>query len=82
MQDSFLTYVHFQDIQCTCIYFFSKINQLPITPHPPPAASEMVRPTNRGTQHVLHVPVTGNISDQMHVLCIRNFVTYAGLMQG
>ena len=81
MQDSFLTYMHFQDIQCTCIYFFSKINQLPITPHPPPAASEIVRPTNRGTQHVLHVPVTGNISGQMHVLCIRNFVTYAGLMQ-
>ena len=81
MQDSFLTYMHFQDIQCTCIYFFSKINQLPITPHPPPAASEMVRPTNRGTQHVLHVPVTGNISGQMHVLCIRNFVTYAGLKQ-
>ena len=41
----------------------------------------MVRPTNRGTQHVLHVPVTGNISGQMHVLCIRNFVTYAGLKQ-
>ena len=32
-------------------------------------------------QHVLHVPVTGNISGQMHVLCIRNSVTYAGLMQ-
>ena len=32
------------------------------------------------TRHVLHVPVTGNISGQMHVLCIRNFVTYAGLL--
>ena len=32
------------------------------------------------TQHVLHVPVTGNISGHMHVLCIRNFVTYAGLL--
>ena len=34
------------------------------------------------TQHVLHVAVDGYISGQMHVLCIRNFVTvYAGLMQ-
>ena len=33
------------------------------------------------TKHVLHVPVTGNISGHMHVLCKRNFVTFAGLMQ-
>ena len=32
------------------------------------------------TQHVLHVRVTGNISGHMHVLCIRNVVTYAGLL--
>ena len=32
------------------------------------------------TQHVLYVPVIRNynISGQMHVLCIRNLVTYAG----
>ena len=65
----------------------------PPSPHPPrPPPSEMVHPTNREfhmshkiisfvTQHVLHIPVTGNISGQMHVLCIRNFVTYAGLKQ-
>ena len=67
------------------VYIFSKINQ-PLTPPPPPHS----RPPQKWsapqtvefpTSHVLHVPATGNISGQMHVLCIRNFVTYAGLMQ-
>ena len=33
--------------------------------------------------HVLYVPVIRNynISGEMHVLCIRHFVTYAELMQ-
>ena len=54
------------------VYIFFKIKQPLIPPLPPPP-----------TQHVLYVPVIRNynISGQMHVLCIRNFVTYAELMQ-
>ena len=65
-----LTYMHFQDMQS--IHFFqNQTTPHPTTPPPPP------------TQHVLYVPVIRNynISGQMHVLCIRNFVTYAELMQ-
>ena len=70
--------------------FFSKsIN--PSTHHRPPppqiwsAQQIMEFPTSHTyisfvTQHVLYVPVIRNynISRQMHVLCIRNVVTYAG----
>ena len=69
------------------VYIFSKINQS-LTPPPPPqkwSARQTVEfPASHisfVTQHVLHAPATSNISGQMHVLCIRNFVTYAGLMQ-
>ena len=91
MPDSFLTYLHLQDIQC--IYFF----QDHPAPHPtippwPPALLKngppgkqwnfprLIFPLSR-MQNVLHVPVTRDISGQMHVFCIRNFFTYAGLMQ-
>ena len=72
--------------------FFSK-NQP--APQPTPTAPDPTRPPRWSarqtvefptshisfvTQHVLHVPVTGNISGHMHVLCIRNFVTYGGLL--
>ena len=93
MQDSFLTYMHFQDIQS--IHFLQ--NQT--TPHPttpPPhsyhlpqkwSARQIVEfPMSHISfvmQHVLYVPVIRNynISGEMHVLCIRHFVTYAELMQ-
>ena len=46
------------------------------------------RPTNRGISHVSYflchatcAPRSSLSSGHMHVLCIRNFVTYAGLMQ-
>ena len=91
MQNSFLTYMHFQDIQS--IHFF-KINRPLIPPLPPPpplrlpqkwSAQQIVEfPTSHTcisfvTQHVLCVPVIPNynIPGQMHVLCIRNVVTYA-----
>ena len=74
--------------------FCLKINQpLSPPPRPPPhpcspqkwSARQTVEfPTCHiffVTQHVLHVLVTGNISGHMHVLCKRNFVTFAGLMQ-
>ena len=72
--------------------FFSK-NQP--APQPTPTAPDPTRPPRWSarqtvefptshisfvTQHVLHVPVTGNISGHMLVLCIRNFVTLAGLL--
>ena len=76
------------------VYIFSKNQPAPQpTPMPPPhprppqkwsALQTVEFPTSHVsfvTQHVLHVPVTGNISGLMHVLCIRNFVTFAGLMQ-
>ena len=91
MQDSFLlTYMHFQNIYCTCIYFFQ--NQPAPQPLPPPSPPPpLPLPATRQTvefptshisfvmQHVLH---TGNILCQMDVLCKKEFChLYAGLMQ-
>ena len=88
MQNSFLTYMHFQDTQS--IHFFQNQStpQPPTAPPPPQiwsAQQIMEFPTSHTyisfvTQHVLYVPVIRNynISRQMHVLCIRNVVTYAG----
>ena len=52
---------------------------------PPPAASEIVRPTNRGISHVSYflchaTCAPRSSSGHMYVLRIRNFVTHAGLM--
>ena len=69
--------------------FFLKINQPLISPlrlAQKWSAQQIVEfPTSHTcisfvTQHVLCVPVIRNynISGQMHVLCIRNVVTYAG----
>ena len=78
---------------CTSRIYSVHVNQPAPHPTPPPhpglpqkwSARQTVEfPTSHisfVTQHVLHVAVTGNVSGQMHVLCIRNFVTYAGLMQ-
>ena len=86
MQNSFLTYMHFLDTHS--LDFFQ--NQSTPQPTPPPpqiwsAQQIMEFPTSHTyisfvTQHVLYVPVicNYNISRQMHVLCIRNVVTYAG----
>ena len=75
------------------IYIFFLKSTSP-SPHPPTPHARLPQkwsarqtvefPKSRSSfvmQHVLHVPATGNISGQIHVLCIRNFVTYAGLMQ-
>ena len=84
MQESFLTLYALPGYTVyTCIYFSKSPSPLP---HHPFTTSEMVGPTDRGkhayfisfvTQHMLHVSVTG----KMHVICIRNFVTYTGLMK-
>ena len=74
-------------------FFQNQSTPHPTTPPPPPlrlpqkwSAQQIVEfPTSHTcisfvTQHVLYVPVIRNynISGQMHVLCIRNLVTYAG----
>ena len=79
--------MHFQDTQS--IHFFQNQSTPQPTTAPPPqiwsAQQIMEFPTSHTyisfvTQHVLYVPVIRNynISRQMHVLCIRNVVTYAG----
>ena len=84
MQESFLTLFAFPGYTVyTCIYFSKSPSPLA---HHPFTTSEMVGPTDLGkhayfisfvTQHMLHVSVTG----KMPVICIRNFVTYTGLMK-
>ena len=74
-------------------FFQNQSTPHPTTTPPPPlplpqkwSAQQIVEfPTSHTcisfvTQHVLYVPVIRNynISGQMHVLCIRNLVTYAG----
>ena len=76
--------------------FSSKSNNHPPSHHPPPLHIRLRNgPPNKSwnfpclilfsfvMQHVLYVPVIRNynISGEMHVLCIRHFVTYAELMQ-
>ena len=88
----FFSYLYVYRIYSVHVCIFSK-NQP--APQPTPTAPDPARPPRWSarqtvefptshisfvTQHVLHVPVTGNISGHMHVLCIRNFVTYAGLL--
>ena len=68
------------------ICFLKSTSPSPPPPRPPQkwcARQTVEFPTSHisfVTQHVLHVPVTGNISSHMLVLCIRNFVTFAGLL--
>ena len=93
MQDSFLALYALPGYTVhTCIYFSKPPSPLP---HHPFTTSEMVGPTDRGKHAYffprLIFPLSRNIrftfqslvifSGQMHVICIRNFVTYTGLMK-
>ena len=88
MHDSFLTYVHFQDIECIHLYIFQNHPAPhPTTPSPPQTDRgklayffpRLIFPFSRSICFKFQSLVM--FSGLMHVICIRNFVTDTGWME-